>query len=69
VELVEEAGFPPGVINMVHGDAEAVDTILRHPAVKGVSFVGSTAVGRDIIYREACARGKRVQAQCGAKNF
>jgi len=69
VELVEEAGFPPGVINMVHGDAEAVDTILKHPAVKGVSFVGSTAVGRDIIYREACAGGKRVQAQCGAKNF
>jgi malonate-semialdehyde dehydrogenase (acetylating)/methylmalonate-semialdehyde dehydrogenase len=69
VELVDEAGFPPGVINMVHGDAEAVDVILRHPAVKGVSFVGSTAVGRDIIYKEACARGKRVQAQCGAKNF
>jgi len=69
VELVEEAGFPPGVINLVQGDAEAVDAILKHPEIVGVSFVGSTRVGRDIIYREAAARGKRVQAQCGAKNF
>jgi len=46
-----------------------VNAILRHPKIKGVSFVGSTRVGRDIIYKEATAHGKRVQAQCGAKNF
>ena len=68
-ELIDEAGFPPGVINMVHGDVEAAKAILEHPDVKGVSFVGSTRVGRDIVYKEAAARGKRVQAQCGAKNF
>ncbi len=68
-ELIEEVGFPPGVINMVHGDVEAVETLLEHPHIKGISFVGSTRVGRDIIYRKATARGKRVQAQCGAKNF
>ena len=68
-ELIDEAGFPPGVLNMVHGDVEAAKAILEHPDVKGVSFVGSTHVGRDIVYREAAARGKRVQAQCGAKNF
>jgi malonate-semialdehyde dehydrogenase (acetylating)/methylmalonate-semialdehyde dehydrogenase len=69
VELVDEAGFPPGVINMVHGDVEAVDAILKNPKVRGVSFVGSTQIGRDVIYKESAARGKRVQAQCGAKNF
>ena len=69
MELVEEAGFPPGVINMVHGDVEPVQAILEHPDVKGVSFVGSTKIGRDVIYKEAASRGKRVQAQCGAKNF
>lgn len=69
MELVDEADFPPGVINMVHGEVEPVSTILRHPDVKGVSFVGSTKIGRDVIYREAAAHGKRVQAQCGAKNF
>jgi len=68
-ELIDEAGFPPGVINMVHGDVDVVNAILRHPNIKGVSFVGSTRVGRDIIYKEAAAHGKRVQAQCGAKNF
>jgi len=68
-ELIDEAGFPPGVINMVHGDAEAVNAILKHPDIKGISFVGSTSIGRDIIYREGAASGKRVQAQCGAKNF
>jgi malonate-semialdehyde dehydrogenase (acetylating)/methylmalonate-semialdehyde dehydrogenase len=69
MELIDEAGFPPGVINMVHGDVEPVQAILEHPAVKGVSFVGSTKVGRDVIYREGASRGKRVQAQCSAKNF
>jgi malonate-semialdehyde dehydrogenase (acetylating)/methylmalonate-semialdehyde dehydrogenase len=69
IELVDEAGFPPGVINMVQGDVEAVNALLGHPDVKGISFVGSTRVGRDILYKEGAAHGKRVQAQCGAKNF
>ncbi|OGD53466.1 methylmalonate-semialdehyde dehydrogenase (acylating) [Candidatus Bathyarchaeota archaeon RBG_13_60_20] len=69
MELVDEAGFPPGVINMVHGDVEPVQAILEHPGVKGVSFVGSSKIGRDVIYREAASHGKRVQAQCSAKNF
>ena len=68
-ELIDEVGFPPGVINMVHGDVEAVNILLKHPDIKGISFVGSTPVGRDIIYKEAASHGKRVQAQCGAKNF
>ncbi len=68
-ELVDEVGFPPGVINFVNGEAEPVSEILKHPNVKGVSFVGSTKIGRDVIYKQATASGKRVQAQCGAKNF
>ena len=68
MELVDEAGFPPGVINMVNGNIAPVQEILRNPEVKGVSFVGSTHIGRDIIYKEAATAGKRVQAQCGAKN-
>jgi len=68
-ELIDEAGFPPGVVNMVHGDADVVSALLKHPGIKGISFVGSTHIGRDIVYKEAAANGKRVQAQCGAKNF
>jgi malonate-semialdehyde dehydrogenase (acetylating)/methylmalonate-semialdehyde dehydrogenase len=68
-ELIEEAGFPPGVINLVNGEVETVKAIIEHPEVKGVSFVGSTKIGRDVIYKEAASRGKRVQAQCGAKNY
>jgi malonate-semialdehyde dehydrogenase (acetylating)/methylmalonate-semialdehyde dehydrogenase len=69
IELIDQAGFPPGVINMIHGDAEAVQALLSHPDIVGISFVGSTPIGRDVIYREAASHGKRVQAQCGAKNF
>jgi malonate-semialdehyde dehydrogenase (acetylating)/methylmalonate-semialdehyde dehydrogenase len=69
MELVDEAGFPPGVINMVHGDVQPVQEILENPLIKGVSFVGSTKIGRDVIYKVAASHGKRVQAQCGAKNF
>jgi malonate-semialdehyde dehydrogenase (acetylating)/methylmalonate-semialdehyde dehydrogenase len=69
MELVDEAGFPPGVVNMVHGNVEPVRELLSNPEVKGVSFVGSTQIGRDVIYKEATSTGKRVQAQCGAKNF
>ena len=66
-ELLNEAGLPQGVFNVVNGDKEAVDTLLTDPRVQSVSFVGSTAVG-EYIYREGCAHGKRVQALCGAKN-
>jgi len=66
-DLFQEAGFPPGVLNIVHGDKEAVDAILDHPDVKAVSFVGSTAVA-EYIYARGSASGKRVQALGGAKN-
>jgi malonate-semialdehyde dehydrogenase (acetylating)/methylmalonate-semialdehyde dehydrogenase len=68
-ELIDEAGFPPGVINMVHGDVDVANAMLQHPDIQGISFVGSTQIGRDVIYKTATAHGKRVQAQCGAKNF
>jgi len=68
-ELMDEVGFPPGVVNMVHGGREVVSAILKHPDIKGVSFVGSTPVGRDVVYKEGAAQGKRIQAQCGAKNY
>jgi len=66
-ELFSEAGLPDGVLNVVNGSKEAVDTLLNHPDVAAVSFVGSTAVG-EYIYRTATANGKRVQALGGAKN-
>jgi len=66
-ELFNEAGFPPGVLNIVHGDREAVDAILDHPDVKAVSFVGSTPVAEHV-YARGSASGKRVQALGGAKN-
>ena len=67
VELLHDAGLPPGVLNLVHGGKPAVDALLRHPLVKAVSFVGSTPVAR-YIYTTAAAEGKRVQALGGAKN-
>ena len=66
-ELFQEAGFPPGVLNVVHGDKEAVDTILDHPDIKAVSFVGSTPIA-EYVYTRGSASGKRVQALGGAKN-
>ena len=66
-ELIAEAGFPPGVINLVHGARTTVDALLDHPAITGISFVGSTPVAR-YVYRRAAEQGKRVQAQGGAKN-
>src|SRR5262249_4571673 len=66
-ELLQEAGLPDGVFNVVHGDKEAVDAILAHPEIKAVSFVGSTPVAK-YIYATAAAHGKRVQALGGAKN-
>src|SRR5918993_5620791 len=67
LELVERAGFPPGVVNLVHGGKDAVDALLDHPDVRAISFVGSTPVAR-YIYSRAAANGKRVQCQGGAKN-
>ncbi len=67
MQLVEQAGFPPGVVNLVHGGKEAVDALLDHPEVRAISFVGSTPVAR-YIYSRAAANGKRVQCQGGAKN-
>ncbi len=66
-ELLEQAGFPEGVVNMVNGSKEAVDAILDHPAIKAISFVGSTPVAK-YVYSRGSANGKRVQAQGGAKN-
>jgi malonate-semialdehyde dehydrogenase (acetylating)/methylmalonate-semialdehyde dehydrogenase len=66
-ELFTEAGLPPGVLNVVNGDKEAVDAILDSPEVRAVSFVGSTPIARSI-YERASAKGKRVQALGGAKN-
>lgn len=66
-ELMTEAGLPPGVFNVVHGDKEAVDALLVHPDVASISFVGSTPIAR-YIYETGTAHGKRVQALGGAKN-
>lgn len=66
-QLAQQAGLPPGVLNVVNGDKEAVDTLLRDPRVKAVSFVGSTPIA-EYIYAEGCKHGKRVQALGGAKN-
>jgi malonate-semialdehyde dehydrogenase (acetylating)/methylmalonate-semialdehyde dehydrogenase len=66
-ELAHEAGFPPGVLNLVHGGKDAVNAILAHPGIAGVSFVGSTTVARHV-YRTAAEHGKRVQSLGGAKN-
>ena len=67
-ELVHEAGFPKGVLNLVNGAREASEALLAHPLVKGVSFVGSSPVARHV-YTTGAASGKRVQALGGAKNF
>jgi malonate-semialdehyde dehydrogenase (acetylating)/methylmalonate-semialdehyde dehydrogenase len=66
-ELIAETGLPKGVLQLVNGGKEAVDAILDHPAVRAVSFVGSTPVAK-YIYSRASANGKRVQCQGGAKN-
>jgi malonate-semialdehyde dehydrogenase (acetylating)/methylmalonate-semialdehyde dehydrogenase len=66
-EVFLEAGLPEGILNVVHGDKEAVDALLSHPQVKAVSFVGSTPVAHHI-YTTAANEGKRVQALGGAKN-
>ncbi len=67
-ELAHEAGFPPGVLNLVNGAKDTVNAIIEHPLVRGVSFVGSSPVAEHV-YKTAAAHGKRVQALGGAKNF
>ncbi len=66
-EMLADAGLPPGVFNVVHGDKVAVDRILEHPDIQAVSFVGSTPIAK-YIYATGTANGKRVQALGGAKN-
>ena len=66
--LLEKAGLPQGVLNIVHGGRECVDALLTHPKVKAISFVGSTPVARHI-YETGTKHGKRVQSNGGAKNF
>jgi malonate-semialdehyde dehydrogenase (acetylating)/methylmalonate-semialdehyde dehydrogenase len=68
VELVEEAGFPPGVVNLIHGSRDVSNALLDSPAVKAVSFVGSSSVAKHI-YTKAAQTGKRAQCQGQAKNF
>ncbi len=66
-ELALEAGVPPGVLNVIHGGADAVNLLCDHPDIKAVSFVGSTRVGTHV-YNRATANGKRAQCMMGAKN-
>jgi malonate-semialdehyde dehydrogenase (acetylating)/methylmalonate-semialdehyde dehydrogenase len=67
IDLLGQAGLPPGVLNLIHGGKETVDALLHHPLVRAVSFVGSTPVAK-YIYSTSAAQGKRVQALGGAKN-
>src|SRR3954469_22326914 len=67
-QLLEQCELPPGVVNLVNGGREVVEAICDHPGIKGVSFVGSTAVARTV-YQRGTHAGKRVQALGGAKNF
>lgn len=66
-EIAEKAGFPKGVLNIVHGAAKTVDFIIDEPQIKAISFVGSNHVG-EYIFERGSAKGKRVQANLGAKN-
>ncbi|KAK1460600.1 methylmalonate-semialdehyde dehydrogenase [Colletotrichum cuscutae] len=66
-ELVQKAGFPEGVVNVVHGAHKTVDFILEDPVIKAVSFVGGNKAG-EYIFNKGSAHGKRVQANLGAKN-
>lgn len=68
VQLLEEAGLPKGVLNIVHGGRECVDALLTHPKIKAISFVGSTPVARHV-FELGTRHGKRVQSNGGAKNY
>jgi malonate-semialdehyde dehydrogenase (acetylating)/methylmalonate-semialdehyde dehydrogenase len=65
--LLDQIKLPPGVLNLVHGSKDTVESLIAHPMVKGVTFVGSTAVGRHV-YKLAGEHGKRAIVQAGAKN-
>jgi malonate-semialdehyde dehydrogenase (acetylating)/methylmalonate-semialdehyde dehydrogenase len=65
--LIDDIGFPPGVVNLINGSKSAVDGILDHPAIRAISFVGSTNVAK-YIYSRSASNGKRAQCQGGAKN-
>lgn len=67
-ELIEEAGFPPGVYNVVHGGAEVAQILMEHPDIKGVTFVGTTAIGKEV-YKKCGETCKRAIVQVSAKNF
>ncbi len=67
MQLIQEAGFPPGVINVINGGRDVSDQLIAHPLVRSISFVGSSAAARDV-YAKAAQHGKRVQCQGGAKN-
>src|SRR5256886_3746534 len=66
-QLLQEAGLPDGVFNVVHGDKVAVDAVLEHPDIAAVSFVGSTPIAK-YVYETATSKHKRCQALGGAKN-
>ena len=68
IDLLQHCDLPPGVVNIVNGGRDVVDAICDHPGIRGVSFVGSTAVAKHV-YQRATHAGKRVQALGGAKNF
>src|SRR5215212_4303012 len=68
IELLEKAGLPKGVLNLIHGGRECVDALLTHPKVKAISFVGSSPVAK-YIFETGTRHGKRVQANGGAKNY
>lgn len=68
VELLQQAGLPKGVLNIVHGGKDCVDALLTHPKVKAISFVGSTPIAR-YIFEVGTKHGKRVQSNGGAKNY
>jgi malonate-semialdehyde dehydrogenase (acetylating)/methylmalonate-semialdehyde dehydrogenase len=67
LELMQEAGFPAGVVNLVNGGKDAVNAIVDHPDVRAISFVGSTPIAK-LVYARAAANGKRAQCQGGARN-
>jgi malonate-semialdehyde dehydrogenase (acetylating)/methylmalonate-semialdehyde dehydrogenase len=67
-ELIDEAGFPAGVLNLVNGGRDIVNGLIEHPGIEGISFVGSSPVA-EYVYKQGASHGKRVQALGGAKNF
>ncbi|UCE11889.1 MAG: CoA-acylating methylmalonate-semialdehyde dehydrogenase [Candidatus Thorarchaeota archaeon] len=67
-EIIDELGLPKGVLNLVHGGSEVVNAMIESPDTVGMSFVGSTRVGK-LLYQKCAEQGKRAQSQSGAKNF